>query len=124
MNKENYIDNRVQYKEKTNSENIRIYIEEDAFEQFKMLVQNNGISHSSYLRMRVFSSISHEYVAVHKPMYIYTGKNINKLSFTIPKEVREHFQELCGRFGVTQSDVIRGWVYQCLDMQKLFPKDL
>jgi hypothetical protein len=103
---------------------IRIYIEEDAYENFLDMVQKHGTSIGDYMRLRIFSSLTYDYVNLYKTEHTYIGKNVNKLTICIPVEVREVFKNLCSRFGYTQSDVIRGWVYQCLEMQKLFPKDL
>ena len=117
-------DARFKYKEKLSpSIRLRGSIEEDAYEEFLKLAQSFGTSIGDFLRMKIYSALDYNYIDDYTSQRVYmkNEKMVNKILVTIPKEVREQFQELCKKNNTNQSEVFRRWIYRCLDRRNLLP---
>lgn len=99
---------------------ITFAIKKNIYDKFENLVQKTSMSPSQYVRMRVVSSLDNKNIHFYKTCADYSGDS-RMVHFRISKEVRDDFQEICKRNEKSISDVIRSWIYECVEFDALFP---
>lgn len=104
-----------------NDSKIYVQIEPSAYELFKRMSRRFHTGSGIYLKSRIMASIESDQISVYKERMLSwpDEKQTQRIAINIDMESKQAFVDLCCRYIATPSDIIRRWVYECLDKNKL-----
>lgn len=104
-----------------NDSKIYVQIEPSAYELFKRMSRRFHTGSGIYLKSRIMASIESDQVSVYKERKLSwpDEKQTQRIAINIDIESKQVFIDLCSRYIATPSDIVRRWVYECIDKNEL-----